>query len=60
MSNERMLTTALVAFAVGASIALVIAPCSGSDTRKKVRKFATDQKDSVGYFSWRPWVCFGG
>lgn len=47
MSAKSTLTIALASVAAGAVLALLLAPASGKDTRKKILKKATSAKDAL-------------
>ncbi len=47
MSAKSTLTIALASVAAGAVLALLLAPASGKDSRKKIMKKATSAKDAL-------------
>jgi gas vesicle protein len=49
MSNKSSVVTALLAFASGIALGVLMAPASGKETRKKLRKNAVGMKDTLGY-----------
>jgi gas vesicle protein len=49
MSNKSSVVTALLAFASGVALGVLMAPASGKETRKKIRKNAVGVKDTLGY-----------
>jgi len=48
MSAKSIITTAAIALAAGAALGLLLAPASGRDTRKKIRKQAASAKQALG------------
>lgn len=49
MKNGNTLVAALAGIAVGTLVGILIAPASGSDTRKKIKKGAVSAKDTLAY-----------
>lgn len=49
MSNRNIILALLGAALTGASVAMLLAPDSGKQTRKKLMKTAIDAKDTIAY-----------
>jgi gas vesicle protein len=49
MASNRSIAAALVALVSGVALGILIAPASGKETRKKLRKNAVGMKDTLGY-----------
>lgn len=49
MSSSKLLLAAVSGIALGTLIGILVAPASGRETRKKIRKGAIGMKDTLAY-----------